>query len=111
MYRGQTKENITFITRAHLFEVGRRLDLSDRLHEGVSDDDTDIRPRVAFCLFPQSNKVGFGEAVWGGAQVKLEHEGPGMLLGQRNVDPLLKSAGLDRFDMGYREHRRTAAWF
>jgi len=36
--------------------------------------------------------------------VKPEHEGAGVLLGQRDVDPLLKSAGFAEVDIivGYR---------
>lgn len=36
--------------------------------------------------------------------MELEHEGAGMLLRQRDVDPLLKS---EKILMVYSEHRRT----
>ncbi|TNN66286.1 hypothetical protein EYF80_023520 [Liparis tanakae] len=38
----------------------------------------------------QGDKVAVGETVGGGAEMELEHEGAGVLFGQRDVDPLLK---------------------
>lgn len=67
-----------------------RLDLPDRLHEGVPDDDADVGPRVAVRLLAQGGEVGLGQACGRGAQVQLEHKGAGVLLGQRDVDSLLK---------------------
>jgi len=71
--------------------VGGGLDLSNRLHESVSDNDADVRSRVSLRHLAQSDKVAVGERVGGGAKMELEHEGAGVLFGQRDVDPLLKS--------------------
>lgn len=74
----------------YLFEVRGWLNLPDRLHEGVPDDNTNVRPRVALCLFAQRDEVCVCQFVGGGAQMQLEHEGAGVLLRQRNVDSLFK---------------------
>lgn len=75
----------------YLFEVSRHLNLADGLHEGVPDDDADVRPGVAVRLGAQGDKVSVRQAGGGRAQVQLEHEGAGMLLRQRDVNTLLKS--------------------
>ncbi len=43
--------------RAHPFEVSGGLNLPDGLHEGVSDDDADVRTRVTVRLLAQSHEV------------------------------------------------------
>lgn len=86
--------------------MGCRLDLSNRLHQGVPDDDADVCSRVAVRLLAQSDKVGLRETVGGGAQMELEHEGASVLLGQWDVDPLLKSVTVSQVDS---EHRRETA--
>lgn len=68
-----------------------RLDFSHWLHKCVSHDDADVGTRVTVRLLAQRDEVGFGEAVGRSAQVQLEHEGACVLLGQRDVDPLLKA--------------------
>lgn len=75
----------------HLFEVGGRLDLPDGLHESVPDDDADVGAGVAVCFVGELPQVGLAQAVWRVAQMETEHLGPSRLLGQRDVDTLLKS--------------------
>jgi len=75
---------------SYLFEVRGGLDLPDRLHEGVPHDDADVRPGVAGGLLAQGDVVRLRQGAGGGAQMQLEHEGAGVRLGQRDVDPLLK---------------------
>ena len=70
--------------------MSRHLNLADRLHEGVADDDADVGPGVAVGLAAQGHKVLVRQAGGGGAQVQLEHEGAGVLLRQRDVNTLLK---------------------
>lgn len=72
-------------------EVCRRLDLSNRLHESISDNDADICTRVSFCFLAKSHEIRLCEAVGGRTQVEFEHERSGMLLGQWDVNSLLKS--------------------
>lgn len=74
----------------YLFEVCCRLNLPNWLHQSVSDNNADICSRVPVCLLAQRDEVGLCEAVGGGAQVELEHEGTSMLFRQGDVDPLLK---------------------
>lgn len=64
----------------YLFEVRGRLNLPDRLHEGVPNDDTDVRSRVALRLSAQSDEVRLCQVVGGGAQMQFEHEGASVLL-------------------------------
>lgn len=68
-----------------------RLDLPDRLHESVPYDDADVGARVAVRFARQLAEVGFAQAVRRVAKVKSEHLGPGLLLRERDVDPLLES--------------------
>lgn len=77
----------------HLLEVRGRLHLAHGLHERVPHDDADVGPRIALSLACQLLHVGLRQAVRGVAQVQLEHLCPCCLLGQRDVDPLLKPAG------------------
>lgn len=74
----------------YLLEVSGRLDLPDRLHEGVPDNNADVSPRVALSFLAQSDEVCLRQAVGRGSQMQLEHERAGVLLGQRNVDSLFK---------------------
>lgn len=74
----------------HLFEVRGRLNLPDGLHESVSDNNTDVCPRVALRVLAQGYKVCLGQVVGGGAQVQFEHVGASVYLGQRDVDTLFK---------------------
>lgn len=74
----------------HLFEVRGRLNLPDGLHESVSDNNTDVCPRVALRLLAQGDKVCLRQVVGGGAQVQFEHVGASVHLGQRDVDALFK---------------------
>lgn len=71
--------------------MGCGLHLSYRLHESISDNDRNICARVSIRLLSEVHKIGLGEAVGSRAQMEFEHEATGMLLGQGNVDPLLKS--------------------
>lgn len=41
----------------HLFEVSRRLNLPDGLHEGVSDNNTDVGSGIAIREFAQGDEV------------------------------------------------------
>lgn len=68
-----------------------RLDLPDRLHERVSDNDADVSARVAVRLVGELPQVGVAQAVRRVAQMKTEHLSPGRLLRQRDVDTLLES--------------------
>lgn len=70
--------------------MGGALDQADRLHERVPHDDADVGAGVALRLLAQRHKVRLHQAVGGGAQMQFEHEGAGVRLGQRDVDPLLK---------------------
>lgn len=56
-----------------------RLNLPDRLHESISDNDADVSTRVTICLLAQGHEIGFGETVRRGAQIQLEHEAASML--------------------------------
>lgn len=76
--------------RLYLFKVGGRLNFADWLHEGVSHHDADVGTRVALGFLPQRDEIGFREAVGGGAEVELEHERAGVLLGKRDVDALFE---------------------
>lgn len=89
------------------FEVGCRLDLPYRLHESISDNDRNIGARVSVCLLSEGQKICLGEAVGSRAQMEFEHEATGVLLGQGNVDPLLKSDRVN--DGGQSPHKDTAA--
>lgn len=62
----------------------------DGLHEGVPDDNADVRSGVALRLPAQRHEVRLGQLVGGGAQVQFEHGAASVLLGQRNVDSLFK---------------------
>lgn len=73
--------------------MGCWLDFSDRLHQSVSDNDADISSWITVCPFSQIGKVSLRETVRSAAQVKLEHEGAGVLFRQGDIDPLLKSEG------------------
>lgn len=84
------KKNWKMLGFFYLFEVSRWLNPPDGLHEGVPDNYADVCPGVAVCFLAQSDEVVVRQPVGGGAQVQLEHEGAGVLLWQRNVDPLLK---------------------
>lgn len=75
---------------AHLLEVGGGLDLPDRLHERVPDDDADVGAGVALGFAGELPQVGVVEGVRRVPQVDPEHLRSGRLLGQRDVDPLLK---------------------
>lgn len=68
-----------------------RLDLPNRLHESIPDDDADVGAGVAVCFAGELPQVGLTQAVWRVAQMKTKHLSPGWLLRQRDVDPLLKS--------------------
>lgn len=70
------------------------LDLANRLHESISDDYANIGPRVSIGFLAQGDEVGLCETVGCGAQVELEHGRSGVLLGQWNVNSLLKSVGV-----------------
>lgn len=74
----------------HLFEVRGRLNLPDGLHESVSDNNTDVRSRIALRAFAQGDKVCLRKVIGGGAQVQFEHVGASMDLGQRDVNALFK---------------------
>lgn len=50
---------------AHLFEVCGGLDLPDRLHESVPDDDADVCAGVTVCFVGKLPQVGVAQAVWG----------------------------------------------
>lgn len=78
-------------TSGHLLEVRGRLDLPDRLHEGVPHDDADVGAGVAVRLVSELAQVGVAQAVRGVAQVEAEHLGPRRLLRQGDVDALLES--------------------
>lgn len=90
--------------KTYPFEVSCWLHLSNRLHESISDNDTDICARVSIGFLAKSSKIRLSETVGGWAQMELEHKGAGMLLGQRDVDPLLKSEKVFMMDS---ERRRT----
>lgn len=47
-----------FLTETYPLEMCCRLDLANRLHESISDNDADIGPRVSICLLPQGYEVG-----------------------------------------------------
>lgn len=68
-----------------------RLDLPNRLHERIPDDNADVGAGVAVCFVCELPQVGITQAVWRVAQMNAEHLSPGWLLWQRNVDALLKS--------------------
>lgn len=80
------------ISKSYPFEVGCRLDLAYGLHESVSDNYRNVRARVSIRLLSESHKIGLGEAVGSRSQMEFEHEAASVLLWQRDVDPLLKSA-------------------
>lgn len=80
-----------FLKTTYSLEVCCRLDFSNRLHESISDNDADICTRVSFCFLAKSHEIRLCETVGGRTQVEFEHEGSGMLLGQRDVNSLLKS--------------------
>lgn len=73
------------------------LDLPNRLHQSVSDDNTYVCSRVAVCFTCKLPQVGFAQTVWRVAQMKTEHLSPSWLLWKRDVDTLLKS--------GERQHK------
>lgn len=68
-----------------------RLDLPDRLHEGVAHDDADVCAGVAVRFVGELPQVGLAQAVRRVAQVEAEHLSSRRLLGQRDVDTLLES--------------------
>lgn len=78
----------------HLLEVCGRLHLAHGLHQGVPHDDADVGPRVAVSLAGELLDVGIRQGVRGVPQVQPEHLGPRHLLGQGDVDPLLKPGGM-----------------
>lgn len=55
---GSDRHNAAVSTVSHLFEVSGRLHLPYGLHESVSDNNTDVRSRVALRAFAQGHKVG-----------------------------------------------------
>jgi hypothetical protein len=73
--------------------VRSRENFSDRLHEGITDDDGDIGSRVSidqsclthpdlpFCELSEMCKVRRGEPVRRGTNVELEHPSPGLDFG------------------------------
>lgn len=71
--------------------MSSRLDLPDRLHERIPNDDADVGARVAVRFARELAEVGVAQAVRRVAKVKSEHLGPGRLLRERDVDPLLES--------------------
>jgi len=81
---------------SHLFEVSGRLNLPNRLHESVPDDDADVGAGVAVCFACKLPKVDLVQTVRRVAQMKSKHLSPSRLLGQRDVDPLLKSDATKR---------------
>lgn len=68
------------------------LDLPDRLHERVPDDDADVGSGVAICFACELPQVGLAQAVRRVAQMETEHLSPSRLLRERDVDTFLKSA-------------------
>ena len=77
-------------SNAHLFEVRGGLNLPDGLHESVPDDDADVGAGVTVRFVSELPQVGLAQAVRGVAQVEAEHLRSRWLLGQRDVDALLK---------------------
>ena len=71
--------------------MGGRLDLPNRLHESVPDDDTDVGAGVAVRFVGELPQVSLAQATWRVAQMKTKHLSPSWLLRQRDVDTLLKS--------------------
>lgn len=78
------------IKAAHLLKMRGRLHFSHGLHERVAHDDADVCARVALRPPPQLPEVRLRQTVLRGPQVQLEHRGPGVGLGQRDVDAFLK---------------------
>lgn len=68
-----------------------RLDLPNRLHESVPDDDADVGAGVAVRFAGELPQVGLAQAVWRVAQMETKHLSPSWLLWERDVDTLLKS--------------------
>lgn len=75
-----------------LFKVRGRLDLPNRLHESIADDNADVGSGVAVCFAGELPQVSLAQAVWCVAQMKTKHLSPSWLLRQRDIDTLLKSA-------------------
>lgn len=67
-----------------------RLDLPDGLHESVAHDNADVGAGVAVRFVGELPQVGLTQAVRRVAQVEAEHLSSRWLLGQRDVDSLLK---------------------
>lgn len=75
--------------------MSSRLDLPDRLHESVPNDDADVGPRVAVRFACELPQVGVAQAVRRVAEMKSEHVAAGLFLRKRDVNPLLKSETTD----------------
>ncbi len=76
----------------YLFEVRGGLHFPDRLHESVSHYDTDVGSGVSVCFVGELTQVWLGQTVRGVSQMQAKHGRSGRLLGERDVDALLKPA-------------------
>ena len=64
---------------------------SDWLHKSVSHHDADVGAREPVCPVREVPEVGLHQVVWRLSQIQFEQMQSSRLLGQGNVNPLLKS--------------------
>lgn len=70
--------------------MSSREHFSDRLHQGISHNHSNITSRVPLGLLSEVGEVGGCETVRRGANVDFEHPTTGLNVGERNVYSLLE---------------------